>query len=69
VRAKCPVFVDGESMKALIEMDEVLSVESNTAEAGDEQQSVGDIVSSQAAAAGDEEEISRFKRLIGDLDV
>lgn len=81
VRAKCPVFVDGGALDALIEMNDVIS-ESNplTDELEEEPNSNSQILpleSSEgslrslppAADPHAEEEIARFKRLIGELDM
>lgn len=53
VRAKCPVFVDGGAIDALVDADEVNSLPEPVE--GEEQN--GD---------GDDEEIMRFRRLLGD---
>lgn len=75
VRAKCPVFVDGGAIEALIEM----SSETESSEAGDaaddlaspEVEIFADPPKSAAAApaAPPDEDLDRFKRLVGDLDL
>lgn len=60
VRSKCPVFVDGAVEDALIEMSDVV-----TTSAGEEEVTKAEPKSESPA---DQEEIERFKRLLGELD-
>ena len=61
VRAKCPVFVDGRAEAELIEMSEVSSGEGNP-------ESDDLLQAGNTPSLGNEDEIERFKRLLGDLD-
>jgi bifunctional DNase/RNase len=74
VRAKCPVFVDGNVKDSLIEMSDVVTAnESNEGgEPGadallENALELLDPSKGQEDSAPDNEEIERFKRLIGDL--
>lgn len=78
VRAKCPVFVDGNVENALIEMSEVATTESigeSTSEPSDEESALLEKAlgimdpqqSAEKSVQEKDEEIERFKRLIGDL--
>ena len=58
VRAKCPVFVDGGAQDALIEMSQI-----NNEDESDETSAAG-----STPGMGNDAEIERFKRLLGDLD-
>lgn len=71
VRAKCPVFVDGAVEDSLIEMSEVV----NTEESEESEENPELLFDAQALGRSeeaesqtkDEDEIERFKRLLGDL--
>lgn len=73
VRAKCPVFVDGNVEDALIEMSDVVTSENQVE---DSEEIPEDIIAleeleseqDQGTPARSSEEIERFKRLLGDLD-
>ncbi len=52
VRAKCPVFLDGGAIDALIDADEI--------------NGLPDLPDAEEAPAGDDEETERFRRLLGD---
>jgi uncharacterized protein len=75
VRAKCPVFVDGNVKDSLIEMSDVVTASENTE--GEEVSSEGLLENAlelldpakedSKPPSADNEEIERFKRLIGDL--
>ena len=76
VRAKCPIFVDGSAIEALIEMNEITADGPLTAgEAGSEllfseessQSSMPPLHS--VKDMGTDDDIDRFKRLIGELDL
>lgn len=55
VRAKCPIFVDGNVVESLVDAEEIQSLpNAGAADAADEGDSAG------------EDEISRFRRLLGD---
>ncbi len=87
VRAKCPVFIDGGALDALIDMSNEESGESESGdsaaddETGDEADLFADLSRSAAspsstspapassAATPPDEDIDRFKRLVGDLDL
>lgn len=61
VRAKCPVFIDGNARDALIEMGTVLTDQ--------EEFPLGNIGGEESTPPpGDTEEIERFKRLLGESD-
>lgn len=62
VRAQCPVFVDGNVEDELIELSEA---ESGDLEDDDEP---FNLLSPDDAPAGDDD-VTRFKRLVGDLDL
>ena len=71
VRAKCPVFVDGDALKALVDLKDVRPIEG-----GYEVRADADAPEPEKEAAEDEatpetqeSEIARFKRLIGELDL
>lgn len=85
VRAKCPVFVDGGALEALIEVTEetvdeegqsvidatALNHQTSEVEEFDESSSLESAHpgnSASSAPAGDDE-INRFKRLVGDLEL
>lgn len=69
VRVKCPVFVDGSVESALIEMSEVVTG-SESPESEDENpfapQVLG-VAEVEEKPAESDDEIERFKRLLGDL--
>ncbi len=72
VRAKCPVFVDGNVEDALIEMSDVVTSENQPEDLGGDPGEViplEEIVAEddQSTPARSSEEIERFKRLLGDL--
>lgn len=73
VRAKCPVFVDGNVEDALIEMSDVVTSENQVEDLGEIS---GEIIPLEEIIAEDDrstpsrsdEEIERFKRLLGETD-
>jgi len=71
VRAKCPVFVDGNVEDALIEMSDVVTSENPAEDLGeiaDEALPFEDVAADEGSTdPRSDEEIERFKRLIGDL--
>lgn len=78
VRAKCPVFADGGALDALIEVSEIASAAAVAMSTGDTGEFVSDdnSESSESASSPDpddsgapSDEINRFKRLIGDLEL
>ncbi|MBV9867737.1 MAG: bifunctional nuclease family protein [Abitibacteriaceae bacterium] len=80
VRAKCPVFVDGGALDALIEMNDIISESGASGDEIEEEPGSNQILPLEAGEgslrslppAADpqmEEEIARFKRLIGELDM
>jgi uncharacterized protein len=79
VRAKCPVFVDGGAMDALVDVSEERSETQNESRASDEMKQSADEAARQELmnlpseaekpGASDDDEITRFKRLVGDLDL
>lgn len=76
VRAKCPVYVDGGALEALIDMNTETTSEqhiSNLTMEGSELSSSpdpdNDIDPSTLPSTSDDEEIDRFKRLVSDLDI
>jgi bifunctional DNase/RNase len=80
VRAKCPVFVDGNVEESLIEMSDVVTatessegtgeIEPSAEETAFLENALGLIASEEnkEEPIADTDEIERFKRLIGDLD-
>ena len=70
VRAKCPVFVDGGALDALIEVSEASAID-DTAESAEVNEPIVPKAEYSAAESGssEDDEINRFKRLIGDLEV
>ena len=69
VRAKCPVFVDGGAEDALIEMSDVITSEEEQAFSEESsEENAEEITSESTPAAGNVDEIERFKRLLGDLE-
>lgn len=83
VRANCPVFVDGGAMEALVDVSEERSdgatvseadsseqIEESAAEAArKELMNLPSETNPQNGDAKDDDEITRFKRLVGDLDL
>lgn len=79
VRADCPVFVDGGALDALIETESTTSEDEAAVAEFDEaiaasaanEESTSDNGSSSAPTTGGraDDEIDRFKRLVGDLDL
>ncbi|MDQ3814293.1 MAG: bifunctional nuclease family protein [Armatimonadota bacterium] len=72
VRVKCPVFVDGGALDALIEMGDLMpGVEVAEAESPVEPDAAAEEIlpMPSAKSEADDEEIDRFKRLVGDLDL
>jgi bifunctional DNase/RNase len=79
VRADCPVFVDGGALEALIEAqnstgddeDEVVEIDDAIAASTTNEESTSSNGSSSAPTTGGraDDEIDRFKRLVGDLDL
>ncbi|HEX8834495.1 MAG TPA: bifunctional nuclease family protein [Abditibacteriaceae bacterium] len=74
VRAKCPVFVDGGALDALVDIgiEEKSSAPAETTDAEPEESTASsnslDASSLQNSASGDED-IDRFRRLVGDIDL
>jgi bifunctional DNase/RNase len=64
VRAKCPLFVDGAAQDALIEMSDVVT---NAHDETAEDEPLPDFEEADTTPQGDQDEIERFKRLLGDL--
>jgi bifunctional DNase/RNase len=79
VRADCPVFVDGGALDALIEAQnstdddegEVVEIDDAIAASTASEESTSSNGSSSAPTTGGraDDEIDRFKRLVGDLDL
>ena len=77
VRAKCPVFVDGGALEALIDMSnqpDALSSHNIAASSAEHETSDFEIPSpssnqSSDKAASPDDELDRFRRLVGDLDL
>jgi bifunctional DNase/RNase len=78
VRVRCPVFVDGGALDALIDIGE--SEEAPETEDGEEApevkpeiqteaQNPATIDTSSLSSSSNDEDIDRFKRLVGDLDL
>jgi len=69
VRAKCPVFVDGAALNALHDAEEAVEEESAPGEF--DPALAADTIELQSSSinAEPDDEINRFKRLIGDLDL
>ena len=71
VRAKCPVFVDGDALKALVDLKDVHPIEGGYEMRSD----IAAALPAEPISGGDassetqESEIARFKRLIGELDL
>jgi bifunctional DNase/RNase len=83
-RAMCPVYVDGDALKALVDMnredgtqvrivrsDETEDDESGVllSEAGAESDNDLDPSKLPTAATNDDDEMERFRRLVGELDL
>jgi bifunctional DNase/RNase len=77
VRAKCPIFVDGGALEALIDTSnqtDALTSHSVSASAMDHEASEFESHSAASSAptdkpASSDDELDRFKRLVGDLDL
>jgi len=75
VRAKCPVYVDGGALEALIDMnteatsEQISNLTIENPEAASAPDPDNDIDPSTLPSTSDDEEIDRFKRLVGDLDI
>lgn len=70
VRAKCPVFVDGAALNALHEVNEAEAEEEEEDTELDASLLPGSIEMEPSSMSSEaDDEINRFKRLIGDLDV
>ena len=75
VRAKCPVFVSGGALDALVEINEAGTLEVDSEEAA-QQAAELDLLTesgfnpkSSNESAGQDDEMARFKRLIGEVDL
>jgi len=77
VRAKCPVFVDGGALEALIDINnqtDALTSQSVSAAAVDHETSEFETHAPASSTSADkpaspDDELDRFKRLVGDLDL
>jgi len=71
VRAKCPVFVDGGALNALIEVSEATAANEATEETDEMLAALASEIAPAPAAPEppEDDEITRFKRLLGDLEV
>jgi len=72
VRAKCPVFVDGGALEALIDMNGEASGEDETATPEDDSPlppGISELDPSKLPSDISDDDMDRFKRLVGDLDL
>lgn len=67
VRAKCPLFVDAAAQDALIEMSDVVTNKHEDEPDQGDELDAPDIPNDENTPAGDEDEIERFRRLLGDM--
>lgn len=67
VRAKCPVFVDGGALNALIEVSEAGNLR-QTDEDNPQDEAAESMASTWNEEPKNEDDIDRFKRLLGDLN-
>lgn len=68
VRAKCPVFVDGGALGALIEMSEAGILRQTDENVDSEDEAAEPVTSAWHEEPKDQDEIDRFKRLLDDLN-
>jgi bifunctional DNase/RNase len=76
VRVRCPVFVDGGALDALIDIgeeenegEEEQEIEESSSRPRSESLSTNPIDASSLTASPNDEDIDRFKRLVGDMDL
>jgi len=69
VRAKCPVFVDGAALNALHDVAETEADETSDTELDTSLLPESVEMETPSLSGESDDEINRFKRLIGDLDV
>lgn len=71
VRARCPVFVDGGALSALVELKDVTTLEGETTEAEPEDalEKSLELSNNDHSDTPPDAELERFQRLIGDLDL
>jgi bifunctional DNase/RNase len=76
VRARCPVFVDGGALEALIDMsNQVDALSTNNIASSTTEHELSEFETpspsnqSSSKSASPDDELDRFKRLVGDLDL
>ena len=67
VRAQCPIFAAGNALNALVDREEILASEDETED--DETSDLPLEPPFAALSSESDDEISRFRRLVGDLDL
>jgi uncharacterized protein len=66
VRAKCPIFAAGSVLDAMVDLDDIIAA--NEAAHDRDDDALDDLLDEPLAPDSDDE-ISRFRRLVGDLDI
>ena len=72
VRARCPIFATGNALNGLVDRDEIIAPDSEIETSEIENNvldEVPDLLMEELPAPDADDEISRFRRLVGDLDI
>lgn len=67
VRARCPIFATGNALNGLVDRDEIIAPDSEIE--NDAIDEVPDLLLEDLPSPDVDDEISRFRRLVGDLDL
>lgn len=67
VRARCPIFVAGNALKGLVDRDEIIAPDAEPD--NDALDEMPDLLMDELPAPDADDDISRFRRLVGDLDI
>jgi bifunctional DNase/RNase len=69
VRARCPIFAAGNALNALIDREDILSPESEASADNNSDEMPPAPPFDETSLPDEDDDISRFRRLVGDLDI
>lgn len=69
VRAQCPIFATGNALTALVNREDIIAADLGSDTESDNSMPPEPPFGALSAPEGDDDEISRFRRLVGDLDI
>lgn len=69
VRARCPIFAAGNTLNALVNIEDIMASDDETSETPQNGFSRSERPLNEPTSPDSDDEINRFRRLVGDLDI